>query len=474
MTHTATSSSPKETTRMESALQKPSRINLLRIPAVEALARSRWPLFSVRALTLLGFIFTIFAGLAGSPVGSHNFAVIFVWLAWWTTLKLVFIPLGGRSWCSVCPIPMPGEWLQQGGLLVKSPRRFGLGLKWPKRLRGYWLQAGLFLLIGLFSALTLTSARLTALVLLGIMVLALVLSIIIERRAFCQYLCPIGGFTGIYAKTAPVELRVIDSAVCASHKQKTCYQECPWGLYPLALQDSSQCGLCMECLRVCPHENIALNLRPFGSDFDTPSRAKSRRSVGLDETFLALTMLGSVLVFAAVFTGPWGFLKSAALNIGSQQWLLYAAGFLALNLLALPAIFTSAVWLSRRMANSALPLQKEIGSQTQALLPLGLFSWIAFTVSFALPKFSNVLSVLSDPLGWGWDLIGTAHSTVAISNPAVSSLLQVTFLLIGLLWSMKLADKHNPGQTAGSLPASLPVQLFSLFFTFAIAWLLIG
>ena len=27
------------------------------------------------------------------------------WIAWWTLLKLVFIPLGGRSWCAICPVP---------------------------------------------------------------------------------------------------------------------------------------------------------------------------------------------------------------------------------------------------------------------------------------------------------------------------------------------------------------------------------
>ena len=40
-------------------------------------------------------VFTILAGLLGSVVGSHNFAIIFVWVAWWTALKLFFIPFGG-------------------------------------------------------------------------------------------------------------------------------------------------------------------------------------------------------------------------------------------------------------------------------------------------------------------------------------------------------------------------------------------
>ncbi len=80
------------------------RYDLTQIAWVKALLRSRWPLFLVRAITLAGFAFTIVAGLTGSPVGSHNFAIIFVWIAWWTFLKLVTIPFGSRSrsWRIVC------------------------------------------------------------------------------------------------------------------------------------------------------------------------------------------------------------------------------------------------------------------------------------------------------------------------------------------------------------------------------------
>ena len=83
-------------------------------------------------MMLVGFVFTIATALLGSRVGSHNFAIIMVWIAWWTTLKLGFIPLGGRSWCSICPIPLPGEWLQQGGIMEKGKRTYGLEAKMAK------------------------------------------------------------------------------------------------------------------------------------------------------------------------------------------------------------------------------------------------------------------------------------------------------------------------------------------------------
>jgi polyferredoxin len=447
------------------------RFDLAALPWLRPLLASRWPLFLARVITLAGFLFTILAGLIGSPVGGHNFAIIFVWIAWWTTLKLAFIPLGGRSWCSVCPLPMPGEWLQRGSLVSKAKRRLGSGLRWPKRLRGNWLQAGLFLLIGIFSAVTLTDARLTAWILMGLIVLAALLSLIFERRAFCSYVCPIGGFTGIYAQTAPLEVRVKDRALCATHSEKTCYIECPWGLYPLALRDSSACGLCMECLRVCPKDNIALNLRPFSSDLGTP-----RRTARLDEAFLALVMLGSALAFSAVFTGPWGALKTAAFRIGSQEWIAYAGIFLALNMLVLPGGFALAAGLGRKLALSRASLRRAIADQAQALLPLGLFSWIAFTISFAFPKLTNVFATLSDPFGWGWNLFGTANVAWALDDSGLVLILQIAALLVGLTWSaglsMKLADVDHA--LPESWRQSVPIICFCLLYTLGLLWLLIG
>lgn len=451
-----------------------SRRDVLLLPWLRRLLVVRWPMLLARAITLAGFVFTILAGLFGSTVGSHNFAIIFVWIAWWTALKLVFIPVGGRSWCSVCPIPMPGEWLQQGGFLGQTGVRRGLKLAWPKRLRGYWLQGGAFLLIGLFSAVTLTDPKVTAWVLLGLFGLAAVMSLIFEHRAFCSNLCPIGGFTGLYAQAAPVELRVKDVAVCKAHTEKTCYQECPWGVYPVALRNNAACGLCMECVRVCPHDNLALNLRPFGADLfgsDTIAHQPKRR---LDEAFLSIVMLGSALAFSAVFTGPWGELKAAAFDIGSTPWLIYAAGFLLLVLAILPGFYALAIKIGLWAEEARLPLKKALAEYSTALIPLGLFAWIAFTVSFALPKISFVLSVLSDPLGWGWNLLGTAGTNWNPDVSAFSPVLQAALLLAGLFMAGKTASgqaKLDRGKTRWTVHS---LMVFCLLFSLVMLWLLVG
>jgi len=440
-----------------------NRIDLTRFTTVQRLLHSRWPQFLLRAITLAGFIFTIFAGLMGSVVGSHNFAIIFVWIAWWSALKLFFIPFGGRSWCSICPIPMPGEWIQNGGIFQPGGKGFGLNKRWPKKLRGNWLQAFGFLLIGLFGAVTLTSARLTAIILISIIALAFILSLIFERRTFCNYLCPIGGFTGLYAQAGPIEVRVKNKQICADHTKKTCYTACPWGQYPLALKSSANCGLCMECLRVCPSDNIAVNLRPWGSDL------AQKTTNHLSEVFLGLIMLASVLIDSAVFLGPWGELKTAAYDIGSLPWLIFAGSFLFLSLGVLPVLFVGSVWATKRFDSAKISFRKALSKYGQILVPLGLMAWVAFTISFALVKSSYILPVISDPFGWGWNLIGMSGIAQVGESTPVSLLIQITLLSIGLFWASRIALKITK-----TLKQALPLIVFCGVFTLGMMWLLIG
>ena len=440
-----------------------ARLDLTRHPWARRLLVSRWPQFLLRTGLLAGFIFTIFAGLLGAPVGSHNFAIIFVWIAWWSVLKLVFIPFGGRSWCAICPIPMPGEWLQRGGMLESNRRGIGLGRRWPRWLQGSWVQAFGFLLIGFFGALTLTTPNVTGYALLGIFLLAFVLSLVFERRSFCNFLCPIGGFTGLYAQAGPVEVRVKDPAVCAAHTEKTCYTACPWGQYPLALKSSANCGLCMECLRVCPSDNLAVNLRPWGSDLGPEKRHR------LDGAFLGLVMLASALIDSAIFLGPWGRLKMAAYQIVSPEWWIFAGAFLAFGLLILPALYGLVVWAGVRLGKQKSAWRKALADQGQVLIPLGLLGWIAFTISFAFTKFAYVPPVLSDPLGWGWNLLGTAGSAWVGQDSTFSMLLQVAVLSGGLFWASRLAR-----QLASSLRQAIPLILFCSAFTLGMLWLLVG
>src|SRR5512142_1848325 len=320
-----------------------AKIELTRSPFIKNALKSRYPQLAVFIVMLMGYVFAILAGFIGTSVGSHNFSIVFVWIAWWAILILVAVPFFGRGWCAVCPIPLPGEWLQRGAVLSPTDKRSKwLNLRVPRMFRNIWLQNISFLLLALFSSVLLTTPNITGIVLAAMLFAAIGLSVVFERRAFCRYLCPVGGFIGLYSQTAPVELRIKDKQACSVCKDKPCYNGstdgygCPWDVFPGGLTKNSYCGLCMECLRTCPYDNIAVNLRPFSADLAKPSAR-------MDEAFKAFIMLGSAMIYAAVLLGPWGTLKDAAYHVGTSAWLIYTVVFLAIIFAALPSLFALCV-----------------------------------------------------------------------------------------------------------------------------------
>src|SRR3989304_5093746 len=88
-----------------------------RLPFARSIPAPRGPQLAVQLTAMAGLLLVIAAGLLGTPVGSRNPATVLVWIAWWGGLVIVAVPFFGRLWCGVCPVPLPGEWLQRGALL---------------------------------------------------------------------------------------------------------------------------------------------------------------------------------------------------------------------------------------------------------------------------------------------------------------------------------------------------------------------
>jgi len=441
------------------------RYALSDIAPIKRILRSRWLQWSLMSATLLFFVLAIIAGLFGTPAGNRNFGIVFVWIVWWGLLILLLVPFAGRLWCTMCPIPAPGEWIQRRSLVQPRPgsRLYTLGLKWPRKLRNIWLQNFGFLAVALFSIVILTTPAITAFVLLGFVLVAIVTSLLFERRTFCRYLCPVGGFIGLYSQAAPVEIRVKDQAVCAGHREKTCYTGneegygCPWMLFPGSLTANTYCGMCTECLKTCPHDNVALFVRPPTAELW--QRADRR----VDEAFKGLIMLACAFIYSAVLIGPWGFLKQTAAAVGPPGWFAYAAAFLALNLAVLPGLFWLAVRIGGRLSGRGREQggnrpRKLFADYAAVLVPLGLAAWAAFSLSFVLVNLSYAWSVPSDPLGWGWDLLGSASLKWTPYLTGLVPYLQIPVMLAGLgvALALALSTARRHGQTAwGAIPVAV-------------------
>ena len=322
------------------------------------------------ALTLLAL-----AGLFGSPLGSHNAAIIFVWIVWWGILKLVLIPFGGRAWCAVCPLPAPGEWLQRRAIASRGPlKALSLDLPWPRRLRGGWLAAIALLLIGVGSAPILTKPALTGWFLVAMAALAVALALVFRGRAFCRYVCPVGSFVGLYSLAAPLSVRVKDAEVCLHHVEKECLRGsataygCPWFAYPGTLTRNVDCGLCLECLRACPKGNVGLYLGPLGGSL--ASDDSDRRWPRLDEGFGAVVMLALAAIYTAIFLGPWGGLKQEALLQTPQDALRHALLIVGGAGLVAPLLWLGLAAVARLASGRRdVPLKAVLAGSAQALDP---------------------------------------------------------------------------------------------------------
>ncbi|MDD5542187.1 MAG: 4Fe-4S binding protein [Acidobacteriia bacterium] len=445
--------------------KKPWRFDVFaHLPWLKGLVRMRSFQFLVILPNLFLFYLFLIAGFFGTPIGNRNIIIVFVWILWWFVLIAVMMPFGSRLWCTMCPLPFFGDWLQRRSVVGvrsgKSPgtlnKFFGLQKRWPKRLSNIWLQNFGFLFLATFSALLVTRPLVSAIVFGVLILLAAGMALVYRLRTFCNYICPISGFLSLYAMTSTVELRSADKEVCLKCTTKSCIRgsdkgwACPWNVYMGKLDRNNYCGLCFECVKSCPNDNISLYLRPFSTS-DVALR-------GYDEVWKACIMLMLAFSYSIVLLGPWGWLKDWANISEKHNWGgfgMFAAGQALLALVIFPALFYLSIRLGKWYARADDVSTKELFLKyAYMLVPMGLLAWIAFSVPLIMVNGSYIVSVASDPLGWGMNLLGTAEFPWKPLWPQWVPFAQVPILLAGLYFGLRGLHK------VGSQLFKDPTQLF--------------
>lgn len=468
------------------------RLDLLaRFPRLARLVTWRGFPFAVILPNVLVFSFFIVAGLFGSPIGNRNVIVTVVWILWWFLLIVVMVPLGGRLWCLMCPLPFFGEWLARRRLVSVEPEAEGSRpspseggrRKWPKRLSGMWIQNLLFLALCTFSTILVTRPALTAAVLGGMVVAAVGVHALYRRRSFCRYLCPLNAWMSVYAMTAMTEVRARDPELCRSCRRHSCATgtrrawSCPWLIKnPSRLDRNNYCGLCMECVKACPQGNLTLRARPFCSDVAIR---------GYDEAWMALIMITLVVAYTVTLLGPWGRVKLWANVTEVGNWAgfgLLAAVIWLTALVALPGLWYALAWLGRRLAGAGagpgdVPARELFLRYSYLLVPLGLLAWTAFSFPLIMVNYTHVTASLSDPMGWGWDLFGAADQPWRPLWPEAIPYLQIPLLLFGLATALvrgaAIAGELFPARSA-ALRSLLPHAALCAAITLLLLRLFVG
>ena len=99
------------------------------------------------------------------------------------------------------------------------------------------------------------------------------------------------------------------------------------------------------------------------------------------------------------------------------------------------------------------------------LIPVGIFAWIAFSLPTIMVNYGYIISVFSDPLGLGWDLLGTADAHFKALIPDWIPVIQGVVLLAGLYLGVSrgfMALKDVLPDTNSQIRAMLLPALFAL------------
>jgi len=414
------------------------RYDLLRIPLINRLMKHRAFQFALQLPNALIFLLVIVAGIWGTQLGDKNFATVITWLVWWAVIIFTFLFLS-RTWCMVCPLVSVAEWLQRGRLWKVGNRLFTLNRKWPRRLRNFWVPTVFFIILTwMFLNIGLAENPLyTAIISIGLFIgPAIVISMVFQRRTFCRYVCPIGGVIGAYSMTAPLEIRNRSDKVCRSCKEKACYRGndkgygCPMFMMPQTMETNTYCTMCTECIKSCPNDNIALNVRPFMSDLWKTSK------LGIDVAMIVVIMLGITVFQTLEMLEPWTDISDSLMDAtGLSEHVILTISYLAMAVVAPILIF--AVWslMTKWIGGKGVSLRKVFVGFSFAFLPIALSSHMAHNlVHFLGEGPPAAVPVISDPMGWGWNIFGTANLLV---DPLLTMdplhLLQMTLVTIGYL-----------------------------------------
>lgn len=405
--------------RSKSVDAEPRGRNLLDIPAVRAVMRSRWYPGALQIPIAAVFGLVGYELLTGPSSAHDNAGTALMWVLWWPLIPIVFVFLG-RFWCAVCPFGTLSDFVQ---------RLVGVNRPVPVFLKSY----GIWIIDATFIAIT-WADHVWGIVESpwgsGILLLLLTFAVIVsgaffQRRTFCRYLCFLGGLSGNYARTGMVALRA-NTDICATCKSKAaCFNGtekvagCPLFSFPRTMDSNANCNLCANCIKSCPNDAITLTLRKPTQEL------WYLRSPKIEESFLAMAIMGIVLIQNVTMLKIWTQILASVERItGITNYALiftivFAIGVsIPVGLLALAAKVASTTNLESTRQNFA-----RFG---YALIPLDVAGHVAHNLFHLLAEGKSVFYTVTSLFG------SHASGSSALVGNGTIRVLQYVVLALGL------------------------------------------
>lgn len=393
--------------------------DLLKSRLIGGLLRSRWYPAVVRIPVAAVFGLVAYQLLTGPAAAHDNPGTALMWVLWWPVLPVVFVLLG-RFWCAVCPFGLLSDWVQK---LVGVNRPVPRFLK----LYGIWIIDAQFILITWADHVwgIVESPWGSGVLLLLLTTAVIVSGAFFSRRTFCRYLCFLGGMSGNYARTGALALRA-NADICATCTSRAaCYNGtatvpgCPLFSFPRTMDSNAACNLCANCVKSCPNDALTLTVRAPTSDL------WFIRAPKLEESFLAMAIMGIVLIQNITMLGIWNDLLSwVTITTGITNYaVIFTLAFAVAVAVPVGALGLASGFAAARNAESARQNFARFG---YALIPLDVAAHLAHNLFHLLAEGKSVLYTVAALFGAG------PHSgSTALAGNDTIRVLQFALIALG-------------------------------------------
>jgi len=438
------------------------RLNLLRFRPFRATLASSAFVSGMRVASVALFALVVLAGLIGNQTPVLNLAPTAVWVTWWVGFGL-FVALVGNLWALVNPLKVVFEWADRLARRLGTDGDLESGAPYPASW-DVWPALALFFVFAWVELVfpgSATPHNIAFLILLYASVTWAGMSLF-GKEAWLHNGEAFAVFFGILARFAPTEVRVTGRDACK-------------GCGACGAEDGSGDRVnCYACFARARPEERELNLRP-------PAVGLLRsdgRSVG--RLAFVVFMLASVTYDGLLATPQWVggmfFLQSATGSFGVLGSLFYGT----LGLVAVPLLFfglyAGFVGLCRVMGGGT-GFWRLAGAFAYSLVPIALAYQAAHSYTLLITEGQNLLTLASDPFGWGWDLFGTAGYEVNVNvvGAAFVWYSQVALIVAGHVVAVYLAHavalREAPSPKL-ALRGQLPMVALMVLYTVTSLWIL--
>ncbi len=371
-------------------------------------------------------------GFWGPQVAPVNLAGVLPWTHW-RALTVLALLLVGNLFCMACPF-----------MLVRDAGRKFLPakLRWPRALRNKWIPVGLLAIyLWTYEAFSLwNSPWLTATVMAGYFLAAFAIDGVFRGASFCKYVCPIGQFHFVSSFVSPREVGIRKASVCDSCKTHDCIRGndkargCELYLFQPKKTGNMDCTFCMDCVKACPHDNVALMpVAPASTLIVDPYRSSiGRFSKRTDITALALLIVFGAFINAAQMVSPvmmWEHRWHA--RLGPHMMPVVVAVVTFLGAIVAPALVVLVCGLLNRAVKHSGSLSGMVRRFALAFVPVGIAMWAAHLLFHFSTGWESAVPAVQRALGGS-----ITASSAMVMIPGWLTQAQILLLDAGLLLTL--------------------------------------